>query len=144
MGEEVAVAGSEDEAGPELERIFAELVLAVARSAGAPACSSVVATKQVQQIGGGQTGGAVRLSLFIDEQRKRNTAFFAEEAGVTKVAEADGGQAGSFGAEGGLVFAQLGDVLAAEDSAVVTEEDDDGGRIRPQRAKLHGLLVAIG
>jgi hypothetical protein len=37
--------------------------------------------------------------------------------------------------EGLLVFAQLRDVLAAEDSAVVAEEDEDGGIVFPERAE---------
>jgi hypothetical protein len=46
--------------------------------------------------------------------------------------------------EGLLVFAQLRDVLAAEDSAVVAEEDDDGGIRFPERAEADGFAVGVG
>ena len=42
------------------------------------------------------------------------------------IAEADGGESGALFTEGLLVLTQLRDVFAAEDSAVVAEEDEDG------------------
>ena len=42
------------------------------------------------------------------------------------------------------MFTQLGDVLAAENSTVVAEEDNDGWSAGPEGAELHGALVAIG
>jgi len=48
------------------------------------------------------------------------------------VPEADSGEGGVFAAEGLLVFAQLRDVFAAEDSAVVTEKDEDGRIVFPE------------
>lgn len=59
--------------------------------------------------------------------------FFAEDAGVDRVAEADGGQRSAFAVESVLVFAQLRDVLTAEDSAIVTKKDDYRGSFLPQR-----------
>jgi len=41
------------------------------------------------------------------------------------------------------MFAQLRDVLAAEYSAVVAQEDDDGLLRLPQRAEPNGALVGI-
>ena len=42
-----------------------------------------------------------------------------------------------------LMFAQLRDVLAAEYSAVVAQEDDDGRSRLPQQAEPNGALVGI-
>jgi hypothetical protein len=60
------------------------------------------------------------------------------------IAEADSGEGGVFGAEGLLVLAQLRDVLAAEDSAVVAEEDEDGGIRFPERAEADGFAEGVG
>jgi hypothetical protein len=40
--------------------------------------------------------------------------------------------------------AQLRDVLAAEDSAVVAQEDDHRRLSGPQEIELHGALIGIG
>ena len=42
------------------------------------------------------------------------------------------------------MFAQLRDVLAAKDSAVVTQENHDGGLLIPQGAEPRLAAVAIG
>jgi len=60
------------------------------------------------------------------------------------VTEADGSEARALLPEGRLVLAQLRDVLAAEDSAVVTEEDHDRGAVGPERAESDYAAVAIG
>ena len=47
-------------------------------------------------------------------------------------------------AEGLLVFAQLRDVLAAEDSAVVAEKHKDGGMRFPERAEANLVAEGVG
>ncbi len=58
------------------------------------------------------------------------------------VTESDGGETHPFVPECLLVLAQLRNVLAAEHSAVVAEEDEDRGAVGPQRAESN--LVAFG
>ena len=70
--------------------------------------------------------------------------FFAEDAGVGGVAKTDGGERSAFGVEGLQVFAQLRDVLTAEDSAIVTKEDDYRGSFLPQRTQKKFMAIAIG
>jgi hypothetical protein len=43
-----------------------------------------------------------------------------------------------------LVFAQLRDVLSAEDSAIVAKENEDGGIIFPERAETDGIAKGVG
>jgi hypothetical protein len=50
MGETVDIAGAKNEACAELERIFAELVLAMAGRVGTFARDSVIAAQQVKQV----------------------------------------------------------------------------------------------
>jgi hypothetical protein len=82
--------------------------------------------------------------VFVNEKWEIDFGFLLEEAGVVRVAEADGGEGGAFFAEGLLVFAQLRDVLAAKDSAVVAQEDKDGGIAFPEGAEADGFAEGIG
>ena len=132
MGEAIDISGGEDEAAAELEGIPAKFVLLVSGGASALAALEIVAAKEVQQIGGTQISDSIRLAFFIHEQGESDAGFFAEKAGVVAVAEADGGERSAFVQEGLLVFAQLRDVFAAKDSAIVAKKNDDGGLAFPQ------------
>jgi hypothetical protein len=115
-----------------LEWVFAQAVLADSDGLSASACLHVVAAKQMQEIGVAQLNGAVGLAFFVDQQREGNAGLFAEVAGVTDVAQSNGGKLRALGLNGLLVFAQLRDVLTAEDSAVMAEKDKDGRAAGPQ------------
>jgi hypothetical protein len=41
------------------------------------------------------------------------------------------------------VFAQLRDMLLAENSTIMPQKDDDGGRISPQGTECYGLAVHV-
>ena len=125
MGEAVDVAGAEDEGATELEGVAAEFVLVVSGSFGAAAALEIVAAEEVEEAGFAEVSEFVGLAFGVDEEREVDAGFFLEEAGVASGTEADSGEGGVFGAEGRLVFAQLRDVLAAEDSAVVAKENED-------------------
>jgi hypothetical protein len=132
MGEAIDVAGAEDEGAAELEGIATEFVLAVAGGFGAFAALEIVAAEQVEKVGFAEVSEFVGLAVGVDEEREVDAGFFLEDAGVTSVAKADGGEGGVLGAKGPLVFAQLRDVFATEDSAVVAEEHEDGGMRFPE------------
>lgn len=142
MGVKVAIAGREYEAPPQLKRIVAQLVLAMATRAGALAGCHIIATKYVEQVPDSQSGGTISNTLFIDEQRKRDAGFLPEEAGVVLVPQPDCRNARSFAVEFRLVLAQLRDVLAAEDSAIVPQKDHHRWRFGPDRSQPH--LIAFG
>jgi hypothetical protein len=63
---------------------------------------------------------------------------------IVLVAQPDGGQAGSFLAKLRFVLAQLRDVLAAEDSAIVPQKDHDRGPFGPQRSQPDRMAFRIG
>jgi hypothetical protein len=144
MREAVHVAGPEDKAPAKLERIRPELTLAVTAGLRPLSSRSVVAAQQMKQVGAQKTRRAVSLALFIHQQRERNSGLFAEESRITPVSQADGRQYRPSFAEGVLAFAQLRDVLAAEDSAVMTEEDEDRRPLRPQGPQAEFAPVGIG
>lgn len=143
MGEAVDIAGTEDKTAAELEWIFAQLVLFESAGLGALAGRGIVAAQDVQQVGFAQSGGAIGLAIGVNEQRKSDAGLFAEEAGVMGVAESDGGEGGAALAEARFEFAQLRDVLSAEDSTVVSQEDDHRRSCRPERAQLDGVSVGV-
>ena len=144
MGEAVDVAGAEDKGAAELEGVAAEFVLAVAGGFGAAAALEIVAAEEMEKIGFAEVGEFVGLAVGVDEEGKVNAGFFLEQKGVAGVAEADGGEGGVLFAEGLLVCAQLRDVLAAEDSAVVAEEDEHGGIRFPKRAETNLFAEGVG
>jgi hypothetical protein len=144
VGEAVDVAGAEDEGAPELEGIAAKFVLVMAGCAGTMAAFEIVAAEEMEDVGYAEIGDFVGLAMFVDEEGEVDAGFLLEDAGVVGVAEADGGEGGAFFAEGMLVFAQLRDVFAAKDSAVVAKEDEDGGVVFPEGAEADLLAECVG
>jgi hypothetical protein len=132
VSESVDVAGAEDKGAAELEGIATEFVLAVAGGFGPVAALEIVTAEEMEEVGFAEVGEFVGLAVGVDEEREVDAGFFLKKAGVASVAKADCGEGGVFGLEGGLVFAQLRDVFAAKDSAVVAEEYEDGGMRFPE------------
>jgi membrane protein involved in D-alanine export len=144
VDEAVDVTGREHEAAAELHRILAELVLAMPAPLRAPARDAVVLAEQVEERRAPEPRGAVRPSLLVDEKREVDAGLVAEGARVHAVTEPDRDETRPGPPEILLELAQLRDVLAAEDSAVVAEEDDDGRPGLPQRPEPHLAAVGLG
>jgi hypothetical protein len=130
----VHVAGSEDEAPPELEGIWPLPVLAVPGGARTQPGDDVVWAERVDQGRRPELSGPVRLALRVDEEREADPGLPPERASVHEVSEPDRGQMRPTRQELRLLVAQLRDVLAAEDSAVVAEEHEGRGRVGPEGA----------
>jgi hypothetical protein len=90
-----------------------------------------------------QSGGFIRESFFIHQERKIDAGIFPKHPRIIAIAEPDGGERGSLLLEVCFLFAQLRDVLTAENSAVVAEEHDHGGPLFPQGAEAHQFSVGI-
>jgi hypothetical protein len=135
MGEAVDVARAEDEAAPELERVVPGPVLPIAGGSGARPGGGVAETEQVQDRRAVEPGGPVGLALRVEQEREADPGLVAEGPGVLPVPQPDGGEVDAGLLELLLVRAQLRHVLAAEDSAVVTEEDQDRHVLGPQEAE---------
>jgi hypothetical protein len=144
VAETVHIAGTENKACAELERIFAKFMLAVTRGVGAFARDSVVATQEVKQVSSFQFGSVVGGAVRVNQKRKRDAGLFAEQASVTEIAHADRRQIRSTLFDFGLMLAQLRDVLATKYSAVMPQKNDDRWLRLPQRAEAHGTLGGIG
>jgi hypothetical protein len=144
VSEKIDVARAKNKTSAELERIFPEFVLTMAGFMRALACFGIVAAQKMKKIGGLQLRCAIGLTLFVNQQGKSDTRFLAKLPGVNGIAKANRGEDCTFVAEGLFVFAQLRDVLAAKNSAVVTQENHDGGPFVPQGTEPYLVAVAIG
>ena len=79
--------------------------------------------------------GLVGFPLGIDQQRKRDAALVTKQLGVIQVTQSNRGQRGTRLPELVFVFAQLRDMLTAENSPIVPQEDNHGPVVRPQRSE---------
>ncbi len=143
MGENVPIAGGKDEAGAQLEGILAQFMLAVPGGHGLLASGEIVPPAEVEEVTLPEVRGLVRAALFVDQQGEGDPGVLAEEAGVVGVPQADGGEGGAGLLDLRLVIAQLRDMVAAEDSPVVAQEDQHRGSIFPQRTEANFLAVWI-
>jgi hypothetical protein len=142
--EVVHISRAENKASPKLKWILAEFVLAMTRCAGPFAASGVIFAKKMEQIRRTESHGLIRVAVAIDQQREPDSRFLAKHACVVRVAQADGGQRSFFVPEGLLLFAQLRDMLAAENSSVMPEKDKHRGATGPKRPKPDFLAIRIG
>jgi hypothetical protein len=140
---QVNIAGSENKASSQLKRILAQLVLSMFGGSGPFPRHGIIAANKMQERALTQAHGAIRLPLGIDQKRESDSSLLAKNLGVVGVAEADGGEPGAFIPELLFVAAQLRDVLAAEDSSVVAQEDDHRGTVGPERAEAHSLSGGV-
>jgi|SRR6476646_330810 hypothetical protein len=119
-------------------------MLFVAGSLSAASCLHVVAAQKVEQGSMLQSYGFVGFALIVDKKRKVDLGLLAEKAGVARVAQSDRGQPRALLLELRLKFAQLRDMLTAEDSAVVAQKDQHRRAALPQRSQARGLAIRIG
>jgi hypothetical protein len=131
----IHVTGAKNETAAELERVLAEPMLPVSARLSALPCLGVIAAQQVQEVRFPQARCAIRRALIVYQERERDAGLFAEQAGVVGVAQAHRRQVRSLVFESPLVLAQLRDVLAAEDSPKVPQENQHGGLSLPKRAE---------
>jgi len=144
MGEQVYIPGAEHKASTQLEGILAEAQLLVTAAAGARARDGIGPEQKVEQIGRPKPGRPVSLSLFVDKKGKPDAGFFTKRACVVPVAKTDGRQTRACGMKCCLVLAQLRDVLAAKDSAIVPEKNKNRGAGLPERAQANQRAVGVG
>ena len=82
--------------------------------------------------------------MAVDQERELDPSLLAKHARVVGVTQADGGQRSSFVSEGLLVFAQLRDMFATENSSVMAEKDEHCGAAGPERPKPDFISTRIG
>lgn len=130
----IDVAWRKDKTASQLKWIFAQFVLAMTSSLRPLARRPIVFAQEVEQGSFAQSRSLVSLALVIDEQREFDAGIVAKQTGIVGVAKADRDQLRTLLRKFLLMFAQLRDVLSAEDSPVVTEKNYNRRRTRPQRS----------
>lgn len=124
MDEPVDVARAEDKTTTQLERVSSEFVLRMTGGLGASTGLGIVASQQMKQVCALEFHGGVCFAFLVNKQRKSNPCFVTKCACIDAVAESHCGQSRAAIAEGLLMRAQLRDVLAAEDSTIVAQENN--------------------
>ena len=131
VDEEVFIPRCKHKAAAKLERIFSQTMLLVSCCLRSFARLQVVFAQKMKQGSVFQSQRFIGLAFVIDEKRELDAGFLAEEFGITGVAQADDSQMSAFTHELGFKFAQLRDVLSAENSTVMPKEDHHGRSTLP-------------
>ena len=100
--------------------------------------------QKMQEIRGLQFHRSISLARFVDQKWKGDSRFLAKHSCVIAVAQSNRDKKGSAVAKGLFVFAQLRDMLAAKNSAIVAQKNQHGSLFGPQRAKSDFPPFAIG
>ena len=143
MGENVKIAGGKDETGTQLEGILAQSVLTVAGGHSLLAGGGVVPPEEVEEVRLPQVRDLVGEAFFVDQQGEGDLRLLAEEPGVVGVPKTDCGEGCPGFLNLQLMIAQLRDMLAAEDSSIVTQEDEHRGSFFPQGPEANCVAVWI-
>ena len=143
MDEEVFVPRREHKAAAELKRIFSKPMLLVSSGLCPLAGLQIVFTQKVEQGSVAQPNSFIGFAFVVDEKRKLDAGFLAEEPGIACIAQPDDSEMSAFLLELGFECAQLRDVLSAEDSTVVAKKDDHGRSTLPQGAKARWIAVGV-
>ena len=131
MSEQVFISRSKHKAAAKLQWIFSQTMLLVAGGLGASAGLHVVSPQKVEQGSVAQADRFISGAFVVNQERKLDAGFLAEEAGVLGVAQADHGQPRTLLPELFFKFAQLRDVLSAKNSAIMPEKNHHGWPVFP-------------
>lgn len=107
-------------------------MLLVTRRARTRSGLCIVRPEDVQNIRTPQAGGPVCQPVLVNEQWKCDTGLLLKKPRIIPIAQPHHRQVCTLLLERSLVFAQLRDVLTAEDSSVVAEKNDHRGLLLPQ------------
>ena len=90
-----------------------------------------------------QADSFVGFAFVIDQEWKVDTGFLAEKPGIAGIAQSNNSEVSAFLLELGFKFAQLRDVLSAEDSTVMTKKDQHGRSTLPQGSETSRLAIGV-
>jgi hypothetical protein len=95
----------------------------------------IVPSEKMKEVSGLQLRRAIGLSKFVNQKRKRNTGLITRLAGIDSVSQTNCCDCRTFFAKSLCVFAQLRGMLAAKDSSIVAQKNDDRRLFVPQRSE---------
>lgn len=123
MDKNVQIAWAEDKACAQLERSFARFVLTVAGSLSLFAGDKIVSPAEMEKAAFLEACDPVGTALFIDQQGKSDPHLIAKKASVVNTPKANGSKGSASFLNLRLVIAQLRDMVTAENSSIVAQED---------------------
>jgi len=139
----IDVARPEHEASAQLKGVLPWRVLPMPGGTRARSTHRVLSSHDMQQVGRAEAGCSIRLSVFIDQQRKGDPRLVAKRPRILATAKSDGGYSSALLPECVLVSAQLRDMLPAENSPIVPQEHEHDWVGRPERAEPCLGAVAV-
>ena len=137
-----AAIGMENEDASQLQCVALDADLAKAGATGAQSIAPRRRAQQAREVAA-QLGRRVSASLRVHQQGKREFLFVAEGGGLARIAVPDHHELGPARVNLRQDVAQLRDLLAAEDSAEVTDENQNDGSLAPQGAESHAASIGI-
>ena len=143
VDKQIFVPGGKHKAASQLKRIFSQAMLFVSCCFCSFPGLQIVFAQKVQQGRVAQPNSFIGFALVINEKRKLDAGSLAEKPGIAGIAQSDDSEMSTFLLKLGFEFAQLRDVLSAEDSAVVAEKDHHGRSGLPQRSKTRRFVVGV-
>jgi hypothetical protein len=141
--ESVHIPRSKNKTPTQLKWIQPKSVLPVPLGSRTLPALEIIRSQNVQDVRHSQIRYAVRLPLFVNQQREVDSRLFLENSRIIPVPQADCRQTRPFFPESLLVFAQLRDVLAAEDSSIVPQKHHHRWLPLPQRSQTKLLAKRI-
>ena len=126
-----------------MEGILAQFVLTVAVGHSLLAGGEIVPPEEVEEVSLPQVRDLVGEAFFVDQQGEGDLRLLAEESGVVGVPKTDCGEGCPGFLNLQLMIAQLRDMLAAEDSSIVAQEDEHRGSFFPQGSEANCLAVWV-
>lgn len=143
MGEEISIAGCEDEAAAELKWVLSDLAVPDTLSDRASSPPGVVPAQQMKDVRALEFDGLVGFPSRIHQQWEVDALLLSKGGCVAGVAHAHGDDAGSGGLDLLLCVANPRDVVTAEDSAVVAEKDHRRRTLSPDGAQSDKGSVGV-
>ena len=143
MRVDIDVAGPEDEAAAQLERVPPQLVLRVPSSFCARPRIAIVRAEHVENGTDAEIDGTIGNAIGVDQQWECNSRVRTKNARVLRVAEAHSSNAGPFELKSLFSLAQLRDMLAAEHSTIVTEKGYHAWSAGPERSQAHLFPLGV-
>ena len=81
--------------------------------------------------------------LLVDQKKKCDFGFLPEQTRIVAIPQSHRSQGRALALKGALVFAQLRDVLTAEDSTIMAEENENRRPLFPESSKTMVVPIAI-
>jgi hypothetical protein len=119
-------------------------MLLVPRCPSALARLRVFPSEDIEDTSAFKSRRSIGNALVVDQQRESDARFFPKLSGIYCVAQSDGRKLRTRCLKVVLMFTQLRDVLPAEDSAIVAQENNHRWMLFPKRAQPDFSPARIG